>query len=183
MAVTNSQVNFMPIPPTLPDHWNPPPRRAFTYYDIPATLTELARQITADVRSIACYDARQQPRPQPLSADKTAALLLDWALDVVQRNPALLPRSGAPRLKLWNCWEKPTPMETLPPPPVRNPAQARTRYIAYRWPPAIDQAIRRLAHARGLRIGETVLRLLEIAIQSYLRYEFEVVQEPLNPRS
>lgn len=58
MAVTNSQVNFMPIPPTLPDHWNTPPRRAFTYA-VPSTLTELARQITADVRSIACYDARQ----------------------------------------------------------------------------------------------------------------------------
>lgn len=171
----------MPHPQTIPDCWDKQPRRAYVYA-VPADLTELGRQIIADVRSIAYYEACGQPRSRPLSADQTAALLLDWALEAVRRNPDALPRhppAARPSLKAWNGWEKPTPIETLLPPPIRNAAPAHTLYIAYRWPSASDQAIRRLARAQGLRIGETALRLLELAIQACARREIEIVMDEM----
>lgn len=175
----------MPQPPSPPDRWGAPPRRAFTYA-VPATLTELARQISSALRSIAYYETHDQPRSHPLSADQTAALLLDWALEAVQRNPSLLPACSRPapaRLVAWDGWERPQTPRALPPAPAHRQTAGTPCYIAYRWPPASDQAIRRLARAQGLRIGETALRLLEIAIQGYRQREFDIVQEPLTPRS
>jgi hypothetical protein len=158
--------------------------RAYSYR-IPVVLNELAAQLRQDVMSIAQFDEHGQPRQHQTSVDLIAAILMDWALQTVQKTPDLIRAAPNPQGRglmtgyaaAWDAWQKPEPLVSLPRSQHRKKREKASLFLAYRWRAETDQAIRQLANDRYIASGEAVVRLLEIAVNGYKQREFRIKLE------
>jgi hypothetical protein len=160
------------------DEANPP-----NTYRIPEPLIETARALRDQVLAIAQFDEHGQLRQDSTSASQVAAILISWGLNMVSKQPELLPiapnphaQSGKMTLHLaaWNSWAS----GPVIPPPKKQKRKSRARFtMSYRLPEFIDDQIRKLA-GEHLPIGEVFVRLLQIGVTNYQARQFRLVSSP-----
>ena len=158
--------------------------RAYSHR-IPAILHKLAAQLRQDVMSVSQFDEDEQPRQHQTSVDLIAAILIDWALQAVEKTPGLIRSDANPHGRglmtgyaaAWDAWQKPAPLVSLPRPTRNKKQQQPSLFLAYRWPLETERAIRQLANDHHIASGEAVVRLLEIAVTGYKQREFRITLE------
>lgn len=167
-------------------------------YIVPRPLWEAAYQVRDDILSIAQYDERGVPRDDRTTVNAVAAALMDWALQRVENERALLDLAPNPHARghLTIAWVEENTWDSLPlqlPAPKRKSKTGKEKdfVLSYRWSENIDQRIRKLAghgsapspkkkspFTHAIPIGEVVIGLLRLAIADYKvrRFKMKKVQ-------
>ena len=171
-------------------------------YIVPRPLWELAYQVRDDILSIAQYDERGVPRDDRTTVNAVAAALMDWALQRVENERALLNLAPNPHARghLTIAWVDENTWDSLPlqlPAPKRKSKTGKEKdfVLSYRWSENIDQRIRKLAghgsapspkkkspFTHAIPIGEVVVGLLRLAIVDYKvrRFKMKKVQATIS---